>query len=276
MTTNGYLLTPDIAGRLLEWGINTFQITLDGPQESHDRSRPARDGSGTFSKIFANLIALQSRAEEYLVDIRINFDKRNSPRINDFLEMIGERFSGDQRFKIRFRAVGQWGGSNDAQLEVCGLGEATSLQGEMKAKAKKMGLNLSDDIRNIQGLGSQVCYAARPYNFIVGAHGDLMKCTIDLDKKDRNLVGRITPDGELILDIDRFALWTEPAFESDKKCKKCVVLPTCQGAFCPQIRFDTGHSPCSPLRLSAKSELRELSGKFSAGSRSRKVGGGPV
>src|SRR4051812_38275755 len=31
MTTNGYLLTPEVAEKLLAWGIRAFQITLDGP-----------------------------------------------------------------------------------------------------------------------------------------------------------------------------------------------------------------------------------------------------
>ncbi len=48
MTTNGYLLTPDIARRLISWKVRQFQITIDGPAEQHDANRPARDGSGTF------------------------------------------------------------------------------------------------------------------------------------------------------------------------------------------------------------------------------------
>jgi uncharacterized protein len=82
-----------------------------------------------------------------------------------------------------------------------------------------------------------------------------MKCTVDLDKYDRNVVGRLTEEGELVIDQDKFAMWTEPAFESDSKCKKCVVLPACQGIHCPQERFDTGESPCTPLRMGGKKDL---------------------
>src|SRR3982751_1040027 len=52
MTTNGYLLTPDIADKLLAWQIDRFQITIDGTPENHDRSRPTRDGQGSFATIF--------------------------------------------------------------------------------------------------------------------------------------------------------------------------------------------------------------------------------
>jgi uncharacterized protein len=269
MTTNGYLLTPEVAARLLDWNVRGFQITLDGPAETHDQSRPARNGEGTFDRILENLIALREIDESFLVNLRVNFDQKNSPELPRLLATLQEEFQDDSRFRVRFRAVGQWGGDGDDALEVCGTGEADQVVLEMKEEARKRGLRLSDDIRDLQGLGSQVCYAARPYNFIIGATGKVMKCTVDLDQKDRNVVGMLQENGRMELDQDKFALWTEPAFESDGKCKKCVVLPVCQGTFCPQIRMDTGHSPCTPLRRKVKTELREA--VVIAGSDARRV-----
>jgi uncharacterized protein len=272
MTTNGYLLTPEVAGKVLAWGIRSFQITLDGPAEDHDRSRPARDGGGTFATIFENLKALRGREEEFRVGLRVNFDRRNHPHLGSLLDALQGEFQGDPRFQLHFRAVGKWGGPNDEKLEVCGTDEASEIQLDMKAEARKRGLKLSDDIRQVQGLGAQVCYAARPYNFIIGATGKVMKCTIDLDKLDRNVVGQLTESGELNLDEDKFALWTEPAFESDTKCQKCVVLPACQGVYCPQIRMDYNVSPCSPLRRQAKKELRQTAEAMTSTARTVVVG----
>lgn len=257
MTTNGFLLTPEIAEKLLSWKINSFQITVDGPPEYHDRSRPGRDGSGTFSTIMENLKSLKQRSASFIVGIRFNYDRNNYLATDRFLDILEREFRDDPRFKLRFRAVGRWGGSNDEQIEVCGADETARIEMEMKAEARKRGLSLTDEIRDVKGIGAQVCYAARPYNFIVGASGKLMKCTIDLDKQDRNVIGYITEEGDLDIDRDKFALWTEPAFEKDSKCQKCVVLPACQGTFCPLIRIESGASPCTPLRLGAKKELRE-------------------
>lgn len=254
MTTNGYLLTPEIARKLFDWEIRSFQITIDGAPEDHDRNRPARDGQGTFWTIFNNLRAMRELPDLFRVDLRVNFDRQNHAHLGDFLGMVKEELD-DPRYKVRFRAVGQWGGPNDASLDVCGADEAQQIALELKEKARKRGLNISDDIRGVDGLGAQVCYAARPYNYIVGASGKLMKCTIDLDKHDRNVVGRLLADGELEIDVDKFGLWTEPAFERDGKCQKCVVLPVCQGTYCPQIRIETGSSPCTPLRKTYKKEL---------------------
>lgn len=257
MTTNGYLLTPEVADKLLSWKCNRFQITLDGPPAQHDCNRPARDGGGTFEKIFENLKSLRDRPDDFNVNIRVNFDRANHPHLNELFTLIEREFKGDRRFGMRFRAVGQWGGANDEALDVCGTDESRRLQAELRAEARRRNLKISEDIRDVT-VGSQVCYAARPYNFIVGASGKLMKCTVDLDKNDRNVVGHLTEDGELVLDQDKMALWTEPAFEQDKKCQKCVVLPNCQGTFCPQIRFDTQSSPCTPIRRTLKSDLLEI------------------
>ena len=83
MTTNGDLLTPDVAELLLKWKINQFQITLDGIGEVHDRKRPTRDGGPSFWRIFENLVSLQQRSDDFKVGIRVNFDRENRDRIPD-------------------------------------------------------------------------------------------------------------------------------------------------------------------------------------------------
>jgi|CXWL01.1.fsa_nt_gi uncharacterized protein len=273
MTTNGYLLTPEVADQLLAWNIRQFQITLDGPPEFHDKSRPGREGSGTFETIFANLVALRERSERFGVDLRVNFDRNNAPHLSRLLDRLEHDLEADDRFRLRFRGVGKWGGANDENLEVCGSLDANQIQLEMRAEAARRGLSVTEDLRDIHGMGAQVCYAARPYNFIIGADGKVMKCTIDLDKEDRNVVGRISEEGGLILDADKFALWTEPAFERDTQCQKCVVLPVCNGVYCPQIRMDYHRSPCTPLRQNFKAELRRTAEHGQARARKRLISG---
>ncbi|MGN6091024.1 MAG: radical SAM protein [Luteibacter jiangsuensis] len=255
MTTNGYLLTDDVADRLLAARINDFQITLDGLPEDHDRHRGARDGGKTFDTIFRNLCRLAERPDRFTVVIRVNFDKENSPGLEAFLPMLQERFANDDRFVLAFHSVGQWGGANDANLAVCGVDESQAVRTKVTALARSLGLNVTGGWQPGLGAGEEVCYAARPYNFIVGAHGDLMKCTIDLDKADHNIVGTLKADGTLDLDVDKMALWTEPAFERDSGCQSCHMLAACQGVHCPKIRIDSGERPCPGIRRTAKQEM---------------------
>lgn len=258
MTTNGYLLTEEVVDRLLAYRITDFQVTLDGLAEDHDRLRPGRDGSGTFERIFNNLSAMSRRTDEFSVVIRVNFGQDNVAGLETFLSQLEHVFSGDSRFTVSFHAVGKWGGANDANLAVCGADESQQVRMKMKAAARALGLHVTSGWRPGAGVGTEVCYAARPYNFIVGASGDLMKCTIDLDKQDHNIVGRLLQDGTLDLDRDKMALWTEPAFERDSGCQSCHMLPACQGIHCPKIRIDHGRRPCPTIRRTAKQEMADF------------------
>jgi uncharacterized protein len=254
MTTNGYLMTPDIQDKLLEWKIRDFQITLDGLPEHHNHSRAGRDGSPTFERILANLQALASRPDNFRVQLRVNFDQINAAGLSEFIDLMSESFAGDQRFNLALRAVGKWGGSNDGNLSVCGTDEVKRLTQDILAQAKRQGLHFAT-LRDAAKIGNAVCYAARPYNYLIGATGKVMKCTIVLDKQDYNVVGNLFPDGTLELDADRMALWTEPAYEQDQQCRKCVVLPNCQGISCPLIRMENHTQPCIPARSNPKGEL---------------------
>jgi uncharacterized protein len=243
MTTNGYLLNPETAGRLLAWKINKFQITIDGTAAQHDEHRPGRDGSKTFEVIFENLKSLKAREEDFYVRLRVNFDRLTVPYMDDLLCTLRENFAGDPRFGLAFHAVGKWGGPNDQELDVCGASESRLLHAQFERSALAKGIAVGT-LADSHSFGSGVCYAARPYNFIVGAHGTIMKCTVALDKEEHNIVGVLKDGGELVLDHDKLSRWVEPAFEQDHHCQQCHLLPTCQGLSCPLIRFDTNNSPC--------------------------------
>lgn len=269
MTTNAYLLTSEVADKLFAWKVNQFQITLDGLPEDHDCSRPTRDGEGTFSTIFENLKSLARRKDEFHVSLRVNFDQTNVPRMGAFLDLIEKEFKDDRRFRLMFHGVGRWGGPNDAELPVCGAEEG-NIMDDLKAAAHARGLQFST-LKDMSAAGGQVCYAARPYNFLIGATGKIMKCTISLDKDDENVVGRITEDGDLVLNADKMALWTEPTFQSDSQCQKCAVLPSCQGLHCPLVRMKEERRACVSTRTNPHGELLEAMKYGEANARKRQL-----
>ena len=75
MVTNGYLLNSEIVELLDEIGITKLQITIDGLKEHHDKSRPLRDGRGTYDKIIENLSLFEE--SPIAVVIRMNVDNNN-------------------------------------------------------------------------------------------------------------------------------------------------------------------------------------------------------
>ncbi|HSU12671.1 radical SAM/SPASM domain-containing protein [Longimicrobium sp.] len=256
MTTNGYLLNEEKATKLLDWGCNRFQITLDGLPQDHDCKRVGRDGSPTYATILDNLRALRERRTEFEVTVRVNYDQENFVRLGPFLEALSEDFAHDRRFRVRYRAIGQWGGDNDDRLAVCGMDERRHVRDELRDKALGLGLGTEGGIDEVRTPGAQVCYAARPYSFIVGATGKLMKCTVALDEMPENVVGRITPEGVMELNDLNMTQWTAPHFENDELCKHCYVLPGCQGAACPITRITEGKRTCCGVKPNLKSEMR--------------------
>jgi uncharacterized protein len=256
MTTNAYLLTEERATRLLDWGCRTYQITVDGLAEEHDCKRVGRDGSPTYHVIMDNLRSMAQRKDDFRIDIRVNFDRNNFPRLGEFIETISEDFAGDPRFQMRFRAVGKWGGPNDDSLNVCGVTDQKEVLRGLQKKAVEMGLAQESGVSEMASLGSQVCYAARPYNFIVGATGKLMKCTVVLYEMDENVVGQLNPDGSVELRDEQMAHWVNPHFESDSMCKSCYVLPGCQGVHCPLTRVQSNQRSCCGVKANLKHEMR--------------------
>lgn len=255
MTTNGYLLNRDIATQLLSWDMRVFNITLDGLAADHDKRRLGRDGSGTFDQIIANLKMLHGMDDEFIVTVRMNYDRDNLPGLEPLLDLLKRELQGDPRFRMYFFAVERWGSVNDNNDAICGLREGDDAYARLMSAGQARGMNVGTGVGEYNRVGGGACYAARPYNFIVGATGKLMKCTVALDKEDRNVVGQLTAEGEIILDTDKLALWTEPAFEDDKVCRKCHVLPLCKGQFCPLDRMDTGKRECMPVKRRLRTEL---------------------
>ncbi|HEX5872822.1 MAG TPA: radical SAM protein [Longimicrobium sp.] len=256
MTTNAYLLTEERATRLLEWGCNSYQVTVDGLAAEHDCKRTGRDGSPTWQTIMDNLRSLAERTAQFQVAIRVNYDRENVPRLAPFIEALSEDFGGDARFLLRFHPVGRWGGENDGRLDVCGTGEGRTALDGLRRQAAGMDLRVEGGIRDVAPMGAQVCYAARPYNFVVGATGKLMKCTVALDDLEQNVVGQIHPDGRMELRDERMARWVNAHFETDAQCRSCYLLPGCQGAACPLTRVESGSRTCSGVRSELKREMR--------------------
>jgi uncharacterized protein len=256
MTTNAYLLTEERATRLLEWGCNRFQITVDGVAEDHDCKRVGRDGGPTWHTIMDNLRAMKARPEPYLVTIRVNYDRDNYLRLGPFIEQLSEDFGGDGRFLLRFRQVGRWGGPQDDQLDTCGTSEHRWVLDSLRGQAVQSGLRAEGGLDDIRLPGSQVCYAARPFNFIVGATGKLMKCTIVLDEMPENIVGQLHPDGRMEVNEANLLKWVAPHYETDSLCQTCYVLPGCQGAACPLTRIRDGYRSCCDVKSELKREMR--------------------
>ena len=89
MTTNGTLITPEIADFLIEHRFGLI-VSLDGPQEVHDRMRVDHHGRGSFDKVMQGLRVLQSRGFNNSLTLRATFGPDTSNELLRIVRFLNE------------------------------------------------------------------------------------------------------------------------------------------------------------------------------------------
>lgn len=219
MTTNGYTLDAATAERLAGLGIGRYQISLDGPQEMHDRSRVRADGKGSFTRIWKNLLDIRKSTVQIHVTLRIHLTAANLVSMPDFLRRIRETFLRDSRFSVRLKPVEHLGGPNDQHIGILPEEDRSRVLAELTA------LVSSDESGDLDGLGSltsqaEVCYASLPDSLVIRADGSVGKCTVALTDP-ANIIGKLLPDGTLSIDNTRLRPWLRGWFTEDREALTC-------------------------------------------------------
>lgn len=231
MTTNATLLHMDRLEWLLKHGIRAFQITLDGPREIHDARRLSAQKTGTFDAIWQRLAMMQASSLVGLeVTIRVHFDASSWPILAgqpSFLDIIIETFvRHDPQFKLHFHAIGNWGAGSAEGIEFFARREGSrAALRDLLARVSEAGLGPSQvpQLKQAPATGEprcEVCYAARANAFVIRADGAVSKCTVAFDD-DRNVVGRLTKDGELIIDHELHIPWLRGLVSGDASALAC-------------------------------------------------------
>jgi uncharacterized protein len=215
MTTNGYLLRPGLLRKLVSLGVTSYQVTLDGPSEHHDRTRALAGGQGTFDRILRNLLGARDLNEQFCVIVRIHVHRNNRATMPGFLASLARSFSEDDRFLLVLRPVSRLGGRGNACDEVLTVEEASESVEQYRSLARSLGLRLLAG-NCLQG----PCYAALPYMWVVRADGTLAKCTVVLSHP-ANVLGRLRDDGQVEVDVNRLRPWLRGLFSGNSEELSC-------------------------------------------------------
>ncbi|MBI3283608.1 MAG: hypothetical protein HYZ65_01975 [Burkholderiales bacterium] len=221
MTTNGYLLTPDVLARLVDLGVKDFQITLDGPPDHHNKTRLRADGAGTYDVIFGNLISASETNLDFNIDIRMHLHSSNINAVqSELTDILIKNFAHDGRFKLHPRSIADYGGAfNDGHVKttnyINGIDAMSLILHRFNSARKSLNKEISvlsepsllDAVNHSSSEGSGfVCYAAASNSFGIRADGSLVKCTTALDE-DNNKIGHIKETGELDINQELIKLW---------------------------------------------------------------------
>ena len=209
------MLSPKHLESLVELGVRSYQISLDGPAKIHDLRRTTVNRKSTFDKIYSNLKAFRKLNFDFRILLRVHFDRDTFLIIQDFIEMLNRDLLVDPRYSIVFQPIQKLGGTGDNSLNTMNHIES------LTAKEKLESLVKNKD-RLLPKSANHVCYAAKANSFVIRADGRVGKCTVAL-KDERNTIGTINKDGEIAIDKDKILPWLRGLNNIDYETLSCPL-----------------------------------------------------
>jgi uncharacterized protein len=226
--TNGYLLNRENVDRLIELGVGTAQVTLDGPARHHNRTRPLKNGRGSFDTIVENL---KYASEKMLISIRVNIDKNTTDEIVQELLQELDHAGLRERVGINF-------GHIVATTPACSNIAESCLNIAEFSKSEVGYYNLL--LKNGYMIGKLpmptniTCIAQHINSFLIDPEGRVYKC-LDYIGNPSKAAGTIDEEFDFgnknFTDLFRF----DPFI--NETCRKCQLLPVCLGG-CPAKRIN--------------------------------------
>ncbi|MBD5184962.1 MAG: radical SAM protein [Bacteroidales bacterium] len=222
-TTNGYYLNKEMIAWLSSFPCS-FQITLDGGKEAHDKTRFLKGGMSSYDKIVENIRQL---VRHHLpVIVRINYTEQNILTVKNIyfsLKDIIKEYNGFISFD--FQRVWQQRNNNPDDTEKI----MTSIREFFLEKGATVHGNfLLHDVRF-------PCYADKTNYILVNYNGDIFKCTAR-DFTSDNRVGKLKESGEIEYD-SKFLQLREGSKFFRKVCRSCRIAPLCGGG-CIQKSYE--------------------------------------
>ena len=257
IVTNGYLLTPDVAQRLRDARVESAQITLDGPAETHDLMRPLRNGRGTFEVILDNVVDC---ADLIPIAIRVNLDTKNAGAYHRLLDQLVERGLAGKVTVYPGQLVAYDEGigapSETYRSQCFTLPEFAAVERQFLAAARERGLASHQLPQPV----ASPCTAVRANELVVGARGELYKCW-DSVGNAQEVVGHLRSWKD---PNDRVLKWLSYDPFADQGCRSCIALPGCMGGCAHHQMIEPGDSKCSTFRLTYREQVAEYAATAAA------------
>ena len=221
IVTNGYLINEDVMGFLKSENFKNIQITFDGTEENHNKTRCLKGSmKPTFGRIMDNVGRLvEEMPTDFQISLRININRDNE---NDFIVM-------HDQVRKRF--------GSDRVTVYPGFIREDCKDGSRLCYKSLTGKAMFDFYRRLDAKGAAVdfypkkkvkgCMVCRNNAFIIGPAGEMYKCWNDFNHEEK-IVGYI--QGKKITNatlLDRYGY--EATLYSDPKCKECMMFPICDG-----------------------------------------------
>lgn len=241
ITTNGLCITEEAISQMNKIALRSFQITLDGAKEFHDRTRFSRDRVGSYDRIVENIALLCRGITDVMMTVRINYTPANLQTIDS----IAVSFPEDIRHKIFIEPQLVW---------------------QFKDNINAITDVIANKMEVFHSLGYQTranslptvcswCYAENMNQYVINYDLNVYKCTARDFKVERHSVGVISTEGIFQPNQNYYKYFVASNFENET-CLSCEMLPSCTG-MCIQKKVEGSQMRC-PKRNIQESVIRQL------------------
>jgi uncharacterized protein len=247
-SSNGMLMTPDLARDLAKRGLTQIQISLDGPEHIHDDRRIGKKGEPSFAQA---LLGIKAAVEHvHNVTVKVNFDRHNRAAVSALFDRLLEEGLG-RKVDIKLEAIAlQFRDSKVIHDPAVVIPPESPEMAEaylgLTLEAEQRGIRVRRDTAH-----TTPCMFSSHHGVIIGPDGDIHKCISLVGRKELR-VGTVLEEGydegEYRRQMNTMKR-IEDCFE-----EKCPYIPVCAGGCAYESVVRTGRYD---LRFCTKEYLAE-------------------
>ena len=247
MTTNGYLLTPERYDKLTECGVCSYQITLDGFAEAHNKTRPLANGNASWDTIVKNLKYINSVKDNTIITLRTNSNETNFLTLETFYQWLHKTFDNP---KMMFLPKPVSKLSDNVQDNVLSKNNTQ----ELNRIIKKYSRYFIQPKKDLMFLG-ETCSCMAKNHYAISVDGKFAKCEQAYDE-EYGYVATLTEDGDLLFN-EQYTIYTENL--ETKDCPDCLLYPLCGARRCFKLRvkYPDTRPDCVAIYDDVKEHIRD-------------------
>ena len=218
ITTNGYLLTPQVYDKLVSLHVKNYQITVDGFDDTHNYLRPLVGGQPSWEKIIENVKYINTKDDNTSVVIRTNYSNDSVDKLNQWKKWEEQSLT-NAKFIFDYVPVSRFSKKVPEKYVV--------------HDSKKFEKVYEDKLLNTSRLVkpfSGICNSAHPNYYSITTDGKIARCETLFNDNNELYCGYMDKSGEFIF-RDDYKKWTED-FETEL-CPTCIAYPVCCARRCP-------------------------------------------
>lgn len=224
--TNGYLFDQAKCSFFKKYPLSDIQITIDGEQSQHNKSRYTCNDNNTYERIISNIDVIVEEMPSTRVFIRINIDENNKYSFASLYKKFNERWGGKNVHV--YPGFIRIDNENSTNMMAPSIIEDSKRNFYFDLEEDGLKVGYYPELRN------KSCSAVRKNSYIIGPEGELYKCWNDVSNPNK-IIGNICEDN--IKNVDLLAKYlTEGTVFENEKCRDCFYFPICGGG-CPQYRL---------------------------------------